>query len=119
MTLSDNEVKILMVIKFLVSAKIKHYINTVVGVCSLPPMTGPCRGHLIRYYYNPSSRRCETFIYGGCRGNDNRFDSLRECENVCGKAAISGEFHCFIIGFQYTTHHIFILIFGSTSSFNM
>ena len=35
---------------------------------------GKCRGGFIRYYYNTETGDCESFIYGGCGGNDNQFE---------------------------------------------
>ncbi|VDN20225.1 unnamed protein product [Dibothriocephalus latus] len=35
------------------------------------------------YGYNSTSGHCEQFIYGGCGGNDNRFESLEECKDKC------------------------------------
>nr|Q9TWG0.1 RecName: Full=KappaPI-actitoxin-Avd3b; Short=KappaPI-AITX-Avd3b; AltName: Full=Kunitz-type serine protease inhibitor kalicludine-1; Short=AsKC1 [Anemonia sulcata]AAB35413.1 kalicludine 1, AsKC1 [Anemonia sulcata=sea anemones, toxin, Peptide, 58 aa] [Anemonia sulcata] len=52
--------------------------------CLLPMDVGRCRASHPRYYYNSSSKRCEKFIYGGCRGNANNFHTLEECEKVCG-----------------------------------
>ncbi|XP_050296032.1 PI-stichotoxin-Hcr2f-like [Anthonomus grandis grandis] len=51
--------------------------------CDLRPETGPCRMYLERYYYDPSTRTCKMFIYGGCRGNKNNFETLRACYRIC------------------------------------
>lgn len=51
--------------------------------CFLPKSTGICRGYFPSYYYNRVSRKCEFFIWSGCRGNNNRFDSLESCQKQC------------------------------------
>ena len=51
--------------------------------CELPPETGPCKAYMPRWFFNTTSGACEEFIYGGCQGNANNFDSLSECENIC------------------------------------
>ncbi|XP_028591496.2 uncharacterized protein LOC114599871 [Podarcis muralis] len=53
--------------------------------CQLLPEDGICSAHLIRYYYNPSQKKCNQFIYGGCSGNRNMFESKEACEEACGK----------------------------------
>ena len=45
--------------------------------------SGPCRGNYMRYAYNKDSGRCETFTYGGCRGNRNNFLTENDCMNTC------------------------------------
>ncbi|XP_059581627.1 kunitz-type serine protease inhibitor bitisilin-1-like [Alligator mississippiensis] len=52
-------------------------------ICRLPPDRGPCKLHLKRYYFDWVSGSCQTFTYGGCRGNGNRFWSLRSCRKKC------------------------------------
>ncbi|EDW64673.1 chymotrypsin inhibitor SCI-II [Drosophila virilis] len=54
-----------------------------VKMCLQPMVSGRCFGHVESYAYNPLERRCEAFIYGGCGGNENRFDSRAECELSC------------------------------------
>nr|XP_006131444.2 papilin-like isoform X5 [Pelodiscus sinensis] len=56
-------------------------------VCQLPPDAGPCEAHMTMYFYNPVTKSCETFIYGGCLGNGNRFETEEECLRACGQPA--------------------------------
>lgn len=58
-----------------------------IEVCNLPPETGPCRGHIERYFYNSASSSCEVFVYGGCGGNENNFQNREQCMNMCNIAA--------------------------------
>lgn len=53
------------------------------SVCLQPKVTGPCEALFRRYYYNSAAGLCEEFIYGGCQGNDNNFQTLAECEHRC------------------------------------
>ena len=52
--------------------------------CHLPPYAGPCNSKFQRYFYNKTSKRCETFTYGGCNKNKNNFYYQYDCENECG-----------------------------------
>ncbi|XP_050763580.1 eppin-like, partial [Gymnogyps californianus] len=52
-------------------------------ICHLPPVTGPCRGRFRHYAYNPATGTCQPFIYSGCGGNPNNFNTVEECQQVC------------------------------------
>ena len=46
-------------------------------------MTGPCRAHRPRFYFDDEKKICRIFFYGGCGGNDNNFATLKECSAAC------------------------------------
>lgn len=45
-----------------------------------------CLAYMRRWRYDPESGNCENFIYGGCGGNANNFDSLEACDQKCSIA---------------------------------
>ncbi|XP_012695131.2 WAP, Kazal, immunoglobulin, Kunitz and NTR domain-containing protein 2 [Clupea harengus] len=51
--------------------------------CSLPPVQGPCKTYEPRWAYNQDLKQCQSFVYGGCGGNENNFDSREACEDAC------------------------------------
>ncbi|KAG5832242.1 hypothetical protein ANANG_G00289010 [Anguilla anguilla] len=53
------------------------------GACSLPSLQGPCKAYEPRWAYSLALRACQSFIYGGCGGNDNNFESKEACEESC------------------------------------
>lgn len=52
-------------------------------VCTLEPETGPCRASMPRWHFDMNQKKCLRFIYGGCAGNRNNFDSEEYCMAVC------------------------------------
>lgn len=59
------------------------FFNHSIDMCLLPSDRGPCKANLKRYFYNTTSKDCESFVYGGCPGNKNNFQNKIECENQC------------------------------------
>uniref|UniRef100_A0A8D0CLL5 Amyloid beta (A4) precursor-like protein 2 n=1 Tax=Scleropages formosus TaxID=113540 RepID=A0A8D0CLL5_SCLFO len=57
--------------------------SSIGAVCSLAAETGPCRASMLRWYFDMSQKRCIRFVYGGCAGNRNNFDSEEYCMAVC------------------------------------
>ncbi|KAK7082228.1 hypothetical protein SK128_021740, partial [Halocaridina rubra] len=53
------------------------------GRCSQPLAKGMCRASFKRYFYNTTADQCQEFIFGGCLGNDNNFDTMEECQQEC------------------------------------
>merc|ERR1711971_680536 len=65
-------------------------ISTEVDPCSLrvsPGYVDPTCGNMrLEYYYDPSFGKCRQFMYGGCGGNANRFETSEACHDECGIA---------------------------------
>uniref|UniRef100_A0A914XB03 Uncharacterized protein n=1 Tax=Plectus sambesii TaxID=2011161 RepID=A0A914XB03_9BILA len=57
------------------------------GVCGLQMNAGvTCavsQTAQTKYYFDVTTGTCRTFQYSGCGGNDNRFDTLQQCESFC------------------------------------
>uniref|UniRef100_A0A6Q2ZNV6 Amyloid beta (A4) precursor-like protein 2 n=1 Tax=Esox lucius TaxID=8010 RepID=A0A6Q2ZNV6_ESOLU len=53
------------------------------AVCTLEAETGPCRASMPRWHFDMATRKCVRFVYGGCAGNRNNFDSEEYCMAVC------------------------------------
>ncbi|EDW79724.2 uncharacterized protein Dwil_GK17866 [Drosophila willistoni] len=58
-------------------------------ICIQHPDSGPCRGNYQRYSYNPQTQSCQSFSYGGCRGNRNNFLTETECLQTCSSVRSS------------------------------
>ena len=55
-----------------------------VDVCVLTQDSGECLGNVPAWYYDNVSGGCVQFIYGGCGGNANRFETEDQCLSKCG-----------------------------------
>lgn len=51
--------------------------------CLPKAVTGPCRAAFPRWYYDAEKKACNSFIYGGCRGNKNSYLSQEACMQHC------------------------------------
>uniref|UniRef100_A0A8C6XC87 BPTI/Kunitz inhibitor domain-containing protein n=1 Tax=Naja naja TaxID=35670 RepID=A0A8C6XC87_NAJNA len=55
-------------------------------ICTLPPKVGKCKAWFLRFYFNAATGNCEGFIYGGCEGNKNNFETLGQCRATCQRS---------------------------------
>nr|3OFW_A Chain A, Kunitz-type proteinase inhibitor SHPI-1 [Stichodactyla helianthus] len=53
------------------------------SICSEPKKVGRCKGYFPRFYFDSETGKCTPFIYGGCGGNGNNFETLHQCRAIC------------------------------------
>ncbi|XP_029361065.1 collagen alpha-6(VI) chain isoform X2 [Echeneis naucrates] len=53
------------------------------GDCFLRQDAGGCQNYTMMWYFDTEQNECSRFWYGGCGGNENRFKTQEECENLC------------------------------------
>ncbi|XP_020842911.2 collagen alpha-4(VI) chain-like [Phascolarctos cinereus] len=51
--------------------------------CSMAKDAGMCRDYVLKWYYHRDQRTCQKFWFGGCGGNQNRFETRQDCESRC------------------------------------
>ncbi|XP_037577290.1 boophilin-H2 isoform X3 [Dermacentor silvarum] len=51
--------------------------------CRQAPNSGFCRAMHPMWWFNVESGRCEQFFYGGCGGNENKYETKEQCEENC------------------------------------
>ena len=61
-------------------------------------MRGDCGQQVAMYTYDSVSSSCVRFMYSGCHGNANRFETRAMCEVACERYMIAYE--------QTTPHHM-------------
>ncbi|XP_053924775.1 LOW QUALITY PROTEIN: collagen alpha-1(VII) chain-like [Cuculus canorus] len=58
--------------------------------CLQPMDEGSCQHYTLLWYYHAEAKACRPFIFGGCRGNSNRFETKWKCERRCKTSAGRG-----------------------------
>uniref|UniRef100_A0A4W2G2B9 Collagen alpha-1(XXVIII) chain n=1 Tax=Bos indicus x Bos taurus TaxID=30522 RepID=A0A4W2G2B9_BOBOX len=51
--------------------------------CLEPLQPGNCSEYVVRWYYDKQVNSCARFWFSGCKGSGNRFNSEKECEEIC------------------------------------
>lgn len=63
-------------------------------MCTLPALPGDCVEQVAMYTYDSVSSKCVRFMYSGCGGNANRYETRAMCEVACER---------YMIGYDQTT----------------
>ena len=51
--------------------------------CDLDREVGSCKGKFVRYGFDQATGVCVNFVYGGCQGNANNFQTMESCSAEC------------------------------------
>ena len=54
-----------------------------IPVCEKTIDSGPCQRRFYKYGFDIETLSCVKFIFGGCLGNENNFETIAECEEMC------------------------------------
>ncbi|GFX07279.1 papilin [Trichonephila clavipes] len=59
------------------------------NVCSLAVVKGPCSGTFTQWYYDKDQEDCIEFVFSGCQGNANRFNTKESCYQRCKREKLT------------------------------
>ncbi len=65
---------------------VKHFFGiffAVQDICTLALASGRCMAYFPSWGYDKEIGKCVKFIFGGCEGNKNRFESEEACTARC------------------------------------
>ncbi|XP_014478317.1 PREDICTED: uncharacterized protein LOC106746323 isoform X2 [Dinoponera quadriceps] len=79
--------------------------------CLVKTEPGPCNHYVHKWTFNKAEGKCRMFSYGGCLGNENRFNSEAECLHYC----IGGADHT-LPPHLVTKSNVFVTTSTTTSS---
>lgn len=52
-------------------------------LCLLPKAVGQCWASMPQWWFNITGGSCQSFVFGGCKGNANNFLTEQECQESC------------------------------------
>jgi hypothetical protein len=57
--------------------------SSALPTCLKAAESGPCNAAFTRFAFNGATLTCEPFVFGGCGGNGNNFETAEACEATC------------------------------------
>ncbi|XP_039274298.2 papilin-like isoform X2 [Styela clava] len=61
------------------------YLNYNSEMCLQNVDQGPCENWSIYWFFDVKTGQCDRFWFGGCHGNENRFETFEICAKICRK----------------------------------
>lgn len=52
------------------------------NACQATPDPGPCKAQIEKFYFDPATKKCASFTYGGCQGTV-PFETMQSCQSAC------------------------------------
>lgn len=74
--------------------------TTEANACQTTPDPGPCKAQIEKFYFDPATKKCASFTYGGCQGTV-PFDTMASCQSACEADHTSAAIGCTANGIEY------------------
>lgn len=72
---------------------------TEANACQTSPDPGPCKAQIEKFYFDPETKKCTSFTYGGCQGTV-PFETMQSCQSAC-EVQTSAAIGCQANGMEY------------------
>ncbi|XP_028297954.1 collagen alpha-6(VI) chain isoform X2 [Gouania willdenowi] len=66
-----------------VDSELQIFGSRTKDACFLPQNQGGCQNYTMMWFFDTEQSECSRFWFGGCGGNENRFRTQQECEELC------------------------------------
>lgn len=53
--------------------------------CLQPKVVGNCHASILSFFFDTQTGKCTSFVYSGCGGNANNFQSYHQCDFKCNR----------------------------------
>lgn len=63
-----------------------RFTGNVDSICTNVWRNTKCGTEILKYFFNSATNTCQPFKYYSCLGNENKFDSLEQCNEMCGQS---------------------------------
>jgi hypothetical protein len=70
------------------------------NACQTTPDPGPCKAQIEKFYFDPATKKCTSFTYGGCQGTV-PFETMQSCQSSCEVDNTSAAIGCLANGMEY------------------
>lgn len=69
------------------------------SACQVTPDPGPCKAQIEKFFFDPATKKCASFNYGGCEGTV-PFETMQACQSAC-ETETSAAIGCTANGMEY------------------
>ena len=81
-------------------------IENTIDLCELPMAQGNCSQNILKWFYDHKTKYCREFVFTGCNGNENRFETRPQCTDLCEVPKRRGNSNNFKLFYDFPNYHM-------------